>query len=248
MANKEKISIKISENITKGKSLKVICRRCKIETNHLVLVSIEENGSEEFGEEDYFHWNSSYQIIRCNGCDDISFRIETINSEMFDNEPEEMVYPERSEKTIPSKNFLELPNNIDKLYQETINCYNANILTLCGVGIRALVEAICLEKNIVDGEVEKKDSNGNAICIKRENNLEGKINGLFEKGILTKENATILHNHRILGNEAVHKMSTPKEEILKIAINIIESILESIYEIPYKGMRLKQTRNHRNST
>jgi hypothetical protein len=238
----EKMSIKITENGTKGKSLEILCKYCKVETNHLVFASIEVNGFKEFGEDYHINWNSSYQIIKCSGCNDFSFRIETIDSEMDSyDKPEEIVYPERSKETISSKNFDVLPDNIDKLYQETINCYNANILTLCGAGVRAIVEAICLEKNIIDIDVEKKDSSGNITCIKRENNLEGKINGLFEKGILTKENAMILHNHRLLGNDAVHKMITPKKEELSIAISIIESILEYIYIIPYKGMKL--TRN-----
>jgi len=227
MANEKKRSIKITENGTKGKSLKVICLNCKVETNHLVFASIEEDGSEEFGEE-YFHWKSIYQIIRCNGCDNLSFRIETRHSEMYqDEEPEEIVYPERSKETISCKIFSVLPDNIDKLYQEVIVCYNNNILTLCAVGIRAIVEAICLEKNIA------------------KSNLKEKIDDLVEREILTKEKVTILHNHRLLGNEAVHKMSTPKKEILKIAIDIIESMLDYIYEIPYKGMRLERTRNNK---
>jgi hypothetical protein len=235
------MSIKITENGTKNKSLKIICQNCKVKTNHQILTSIEIDGFEEKFDID---WSSIYQIIQCKGCDDLSFRIETEHSEMNPNEkPQEIVFPERSEEIISNKNFYRLPYNVDKLYQEVVGCYNNNILTLCGVGIRALVEAICLEKNIVDGEVEEKNSSGNIISTKRKNNLEGKINGLFENGILTKENAIILHDHRLLGNEAVHQMSTPNKETLKIAISIIESVLESIYEMPYKSMKLKQTKN-----
>jgi len=240
------MSVKFTENGTKGKLLKVICQKCKIETNHLVLTSIEENGFEEPDDEYSFDWHSTHQIIKCMGCNNVSFRIESTNSEMNpDEKPEEIFYPEISKDTIFIKDFSDLPNDINRMYHETIDCYNNNILTLCGAGIRSLVEAICSEKKIISGNVEEKDSNGNTIRIKRKRNLEGKINGLFENGILTKENATILHEHRSLGNETLHEMSVPNKESLKIAINIIEGILEFIYEIPYKSERLKQSRNHR---
>jgi hypothetical protein len=48
-----------------------------------------------------------------------------------------------------------------------------------------------------------------------------------------------------LGNKALHEMSIPSKDELKIAIDIIVNILESIYEIPYKGNRLKQAQNSR---
>jgi len=239
--NGEMVSVKITENDTKGKSLKVICLNCEIETNHQVLTSIEEEG---FDEKNDYHWNFIYQIIKCNGCECLSFREERFDSEMASNneKQEEILYPERSEKTITGKTFYALPDNINTLYHEVIDCYNRNILILCAAGIRALVEAICLEKKIVDGIVDKKDSDGNN---ERKNNLEGKINGLAEKGILTKEHADILQNHRFLGNEAIHEISIHNKETLKTAINIIEDILNYIYEIPDKGEKLKRTKNRK---
>ena len=232
---------KYTENATKNGIFKVICQECKRETNHLVLTSIELEG---FEEEYDIHWSSIYQIIKCQGCDTLSFRIENSDSETWSpNEPfREIIYPKRSKEILSNKNFYNLPFNVNKIYRETIDCYNNDILILCAAGIRALVEAICLENKIVDGNVDKKDQNGNVIGYDRKDTLEGKINGLFEKGILTKENSVVLHEHRLLGNEALHRMTLPNKDELNIAINIIESILESIYEIPFKSMKLRQAR------
>lgn len=233
---------KFTENATKNHQIRVICQECQRDTNHIVLSSIEIAG---FEEEYDIHWSSIYQIIKCLGCDSISFRIENTNSESWapDDPFTETIYPKRSKEILSNKVFYSLPFNINRLYRETIECYNNDILTLCGAGIRALVEAICLENKITDGIVEIKDNNGNLIKNERRDTLEGKINGLFEKGILTRENSIVLHEHRLLGNEVLHRMAMPNKNELNIAISIVENILESIYEIPYKSMKLKQARN-----
>lgn len=73
----------------------------------------------------------------------------------------------------------------------------------------------------------------------------GKISGLSEKGILTKKNSEILHEHRYLGNEAVHELSQPSEEEVKLAIEIIEHTLESLYEISEKAEELRMRKSKR---
>jgi hypothetical protein len=229
-----------TENATKNHTLKVICKECQRETNHLVAASVETAG---FEKEYDIHWSAVYQIIKCQGCDTFSFRIENSDSEIWSEiEPfMETIYPKRSDKILANKLFYNLPFNINRLYRETIDCYNNEILILCAAGIRALVEAICFENKISDGIIEIKEQNG-TIKSERRESLEGKINGLSEKGILTKENTIVLHEHRLLGNEALHRMTAPNKEGLSIAITIIENILESIYEIPFKKMKLQQAR------
>lgn len=236
--------MKVEKDKTIGKVLKILCQNCKIETNHLVLTAIDTSGREDW-DGDFFAWESIYQIIQCQGCEDISFRIESSNSEdyhpVYGQEISETIYPRRMKETINAKTYLNLPYNINRLYKETIDCYNNDVMVLSGAGVRALVEGICIDNKIIDGEVEFTDSAG-IIKKQRRNNLQGKINGLFEKGILTKENTNILHEHRYLGNEAVHELSPPSKEELTLAINIIEHILDSIYEIPKKAFELRNAR------
>ena len=100
---------------------------------------------------------------------------------------------------------------------------------------------ICKENNILDGEVEKLKADG-TIEKRRTKDLQGKINGLYEKGKLTKESAEILHEHRFLGNSALHELSLPSKEELNLAIEIVENILDTLYEIPHKASQLKSKR------
>jgi len=69
--------------------------------------------------------------------------------------------------------------------------------------------------------------------------LEGKISGLHDKGVLTKKHADILHNLRFLGNEAVHELDQPSTNELALALDIIHHILDALYEIPEKAETLR---------
>lgn len=223
------------------------------ETNHLVLQSVKATDSEIIGYSgqipDTVDWSEDYQIIQCQGCDRISFRIDGWFSEYqdFDSDGTYMkIYPKRSPQKLTVKDFWEVPTILRRIYRETIECFNFESYTLCAAGLRALVEGICSEQQITDGPVESKDSSGKT-TIKRKKNLQGKIAGLHEKGALTKGNSDILHEHRYLGNEAVHQLSQPSKDELKLAIEIIEHILESIYEIPEKAAEFQSKRLKRNS-
>lgn len=231
-------------NKSVNKILQVFCLTCKNTNRHKVLTSVDQSGKESMGYDGWFYWNSDYQIIECQGCGNISFRNESSNSEEYDEEgyhSNELIYPKRTSDTWNTKDFFNIPYNLRRIYRETIDCYNNENLTLCGAGARALVEGLCKENGIIDGEVEYTKANG-SIETKRVDNLQGKINGLYEKGKLTKENAEILHEHRFLGNTAIHNLSAPIKEELTLALEIIEHVFDNLYEIPQKALQLKQKR------
>ena len=134
-----------------------------------------------------------------------------------------------------------MPPVLRRIYSETVDCYNNDNLILCAAGVRALVDGLCMANNVIDGEVERKDKSGNS-RLKREKNLEGKINGLYEKRILTEINAKTLHELRFLGNTAIHELAVPYKGELALALSIAEHIFESIYEIPRKAEELRDKR------
>jgi hypothetical protein len=230
---------------TKDKTHKLICPSCNNTTKHIVLKSVNESGSEDWDEYYTFHWNTDFEIVQCLGCETVSFRSESINSEDEDNEGRPfkhiLLYPKRNKKTLPVKNYMNVPFNLQRIYRETIECYNNDFLTLCGAGVRALVEGLCKENGITGGDVEITKQDGTTET-RRKTNLQGKINGLHQSGKLTEQNAEILHEHRFLGNEAVHELSAPSKEDLNLAIEIVENVFDTLYEIPNKGLKLKRKR------
>lgn len=232
-------------NKTKGKIIKVLCNSCKNSTKHKILSSINEKGTEPWDSTHDFHWNTDFEIIQCLGCETVSFRSHHINSEHDDHEgrsiPTVRIYPQRSKDTLALKSYMNVPFNLQRIYRETIESYNYGNLTLCGVGVRALVEGLCQENGITGGNVEYTKPDGKKEN-RRNTNLQGKINGLHENGKLTAQSAEILHEHRFLGNEAVHELSAPSKEDLGLAIEIVENVFDTLYEIPNKEQQLKSKR------
>jgi hypothetical protein len=239
------MNITFEDNKTKDKKLRILCSNCSNETKHKVLTSINESGSDVWEERLEFFWNTDYEIVQCLGCETVSFRNHMTNSEHEDDYGRTistvLLYPRRSNETKAQKYFRNVPYNLMRIYRETIESYNYENLTLCGAGVRALVEGICLENGITGGNIEIKKNDGTTL-IKRKTTLEGKINGLHENGKLTEQNAEILHEHRFLGNEAVHELSIPSKEDLELALEIVENVFDTLYEIPNKGLSLKKKR------
>ena len=240
------------ENSSKNQRIKCYCNHCKLEINHTVLSDIKENGSEVIDsgfngrlkyEESTIDWVNDYQIIQCLGCEQISFREQNWFSEYQDFDSDGIsvkLFPESFKNKKDKLEFENIPEIIENLYNEAIDVFNSNSLILCAAGLRAIVEGICINQKIKNGNVSIME-HGNAV-IKRKRTLEGKINGLFEKEILTQKQATILHELRFMGNEAIHKLNQPKQNDLKLAFSIIESILKTIYDLPEKGRKLAKRR------
>lgn len=225
--------------------MKVLCTKCNCETNHKAL---REESRLFQNDEEYIMARGTWQIVQCNGCETITFREVWTNNEDFDeNGPIEdiTIYPPRQKDMHPIKPFYEVPLSIRSIYRESIDAFNNGLLVLCSGGLRAVIEGICNHEKIVGGpvEIEKKGVK----TIVRKKDLQGKISGLFEKSLLTKDHAEILHAHRFLGNDALHQLDMPRKSELKIAIEIIEHTLEILYELKVKAKNLEYQRQSRKS-
>jgi len=220
--------------------MKSYCTNCNRQTNQAVM---DEEKSLFWDEETDWWEETKFQIIKCMGCDEISFRKLYNNSTIDDPDTDKSIqtlYPDRGAHSRPIKPYRGLPFNIKTIYRETIDSYNSNLHLLCGIGLRAIVEAICIDKSITGGMVKTKTGTD-----RNSKQLDGKISGLASKGYITFENSEVLHELRFLGNEAVHDLSQPTIEELEIAIEIIELVIDNIYFIKKKGIVLHKIRDSR---
>lgn len=248
-------TIEVRHDESKDEKFKAFCATCKSETNHIVARSVDIHGTEivVYGtgpnDRDSVDWSDRYQIIQCLGCDSFSFRHKNWFSEAqqyygpddFDDGITTWLFPQRGKDTLMPKDFYNVPKNLRAIYKEVVNSFNNDAPVLCAAGLRATIEGLCAAHGVAGGPVEVKKADG-TVETKKKNNLEGKINGLCEKGILTKQSTDILHEHRYMGNDAVHELSRPSEGDLHVAIEIVEHTLESLYEIPEKAEALRANR------
>jgi hypothetical protein len=182
---------------------------------------VDRTGSEEYEEGIWIAWEGHYQVIQCQGCDALSFRHLSWFSEHEDptsgsDGRSERLYPKRDATSLKTHEFWNAPITLRRIYRESIESFNNECFTLCAAGLRGLVEGICADQKVSDGPIEKP-AKGGGTKIVRAKDLEGKLAGLCEKGMLTKPHAETLHAHRYLGNEAVHELAQPSYNELKLA-------------------------------
>lgn len=225
---------------------RVYCRTCKNRNHHGIIKSHEESSN--------VPWDISYQhfyyIVQCLGCDTVSFVSEYGDESMIDLDEfgdqrhftDITVYPEepRTEKNSKyephvKSDLIKTPEPIQMMYSQIVSAFNMQSYLLAAVGLRMLIEGICKDLSIQDGYLldengvkkTKKDSPDEVIS----KSLEGKINRLVEKGIVVQNQANILHQVREIGNASAHELQTPKRKTVILAIEILEKILEQIYEL-----------------
>ena len=216
--------------MTKDKLLKLQCVSCGRETNH----KKEWEKKIEWSNEDVGIWgNTIYQAFSCLGCEEITFRTVSTNSEdmvqvgedQYELQEDINYYTKRNIRMIKEKiDVYNAPPKVRRIYRETIEAFNNEQLILCAIGIRAIIEAICLAENItVEG-------------------LGNKINALIKNGVITPKLGEGLQENRLLGNQSAHELETFGDMELLAAIQLIENVIDAHYSVIEKINLLKSRR------
>ena len=144
-----------------GRRQRVACVRCIGETWHTVLTSVDVVW-EELG----VSGENKYQVLSCDGCESLSFRIERFRDDddgwedpvtgAFVPGIRETLFPPR----ILGRPLLEdshlLPPEVQFLYTEVHTALGMGLDTLAGVGMRSLVERVCLAQGATGWGLEAK--------------------------------------------------------------------------------------------
>ena len=204
-------------------TVKVLCIQCRKVTNHIVLQKRDTSGSTQDGD---IQWWESHQIVQCAGCDDISFRRTSTCTEDFDPysgdlTENETLYPERTQGRTPMEGYEDFPHKTKRVYMETLKALSSGMPLLAAIGLRALIESICLEQKTKSRTLAKG------------------IDELAANGLLSQKQAEFLHNHRFMGNVAAHEIEAPKPEHLIAALEIAETLLKTIYILPEIAEQIK---------
>ena len=217
---------KIEYDKNKDKEYELACVKCDGETCHKVLFSVNILETEN-----EISVSREYEIIICQGCKEVSFRLSSSCSEdmSYNEETGEInydedvkLYPSRIAGRKQVKDMYLLPDEVLKIYKETHGALCARLNILAGIGIRALVESVCREKEAQGG------------------NLENKIDDLVTKGVLTHDSAETLHSTRLLGNKSAHEIIAANDDELDVAMDIVENLIKTVYVIPQKAKRLNK--------
>lgn len=203
---------------------RIECNHCRTSTNHSCF------GEYKFELEDPYYaylniWEEyTYELLICRGCESATLRSRYTNSSFQPAPPgyeyEDEYFPPRQKNHVIEKHFKHIPQNILKIYRESIKAYNNDMFVLCTAGLRTLMEGICKDK-----EVSGK-------------NLKERIKNL--KDFLPNNIIESLDSFRFMGNDAVHELTHPSGEDLKLAIEICQGLLNFLYDLDYKMKKLPQ--------
>jgi hypothetical protein len=203
------------------------CSSCKNNNNHNKLfIKRIDNPPQE----DDIPWFELYMVLECCGCGKISFRKEFQDETMIAFNPEIDEYERYSSisiypPVIKGHSLIDrhyfLPANVNELYVESINALSMDCLLLAVSGFRSVIEATCIELGITKGE------------------LTDKINNLYKKGHITKNEAERLHAVRFMGNDSLHQTKKPNQKQLLVVLDIIEHLLSSLFLFEQKVLESK---------
>jgi hypothetical protein len=216
------VKVSFSEGKTKGDEVNLPCISCTGKTAHKVVSSFDERGSDK-NHGHSIEWSVDYQVVQCQGCKTVSFRQASSNSEAcFPNGDGEWEYGV-DERLFPSRlagrkglgeDTYYLPQNLKRIYDETLSALSSQSPVLAGIGLRALLETVCKEKSATG------------------KGLFEKIDSLVTTNVLTPASTAILHKIRTLGNAAAHEVKPHSEKQLSLAMDIIEHLLRDVYILP----------------
>ncbi|MCA9605132.1 MAG: DUF4145 domain-containing protein [Myxococcales bacterium] len=196
------------------------CAECGKETHHDVLACFEEYDAND--DADIQVWNN-FQTIRCRGCLRISFRTTAECTEDQEYDPftgqvtlrtQVALYPDSERSRQPIAKAHRIPSEVRRAYIETLAAASSDLRVLVGIGIRAIVESVCKDKQA------------------KGRNLELKIDDLVAQGLMPKPAADLLHGTRLLGNKCAHEAEPLTEESLSAALQVVEHLLQTVYVMP----------------
>lgn len=201
---------------------RVLCKECKIETNHQILFAHETSGHDEENGVSYY---KSYQMAKCAGCESVTFIRISSNTDDVDYEKgtlEEYIelFPERDSKRLsrPTRSAIDcedlFPPKTRRVYREVIKGLAENLPVLTAIGIRAIIESVCID------------------LYASGSNLQKKIDDLASKGHLATSQAQFLHGLRFMGNSAAHEIEAAKPAEIVAALEIAETLLKTLYLLP----------------
>ena len=210
------------------------CNKCGQDTNHEVLYCEESKTST--GYRIKFQRDYRYEMIKCLGCDAISFRrVETI-PDFFDADVEDVenvdYYPPRVARRSPEwlsdyagwnlTGGEDIPATIIDILKEIYEAVHNNSKHLVAMGVRAVIEAIMVDKVVDQGTFGKN------------------LDALKKADYLSVRQEMVLSTILEAGHAAIHRGWQPTDDQISTLLDITESLIESIYVHELRAERLEK--------
>lgn len=214
---------KIEQNLPE--LLSIYCNHCRTITTHRTIVRATTH-CVDGSEDDPIFFTSQHRIVECAGCHSVRF-VEHTTEDGFPDDygcPDKLhchIYPISEEGALTESRLYELqwslPNNVKKIYFETVAAIKNKLFILAGIGLRTILDTVCREKGI---GAEK-------------NNLKTRIEIMYtERHLITEDEKSILHSIRNFGNDSAHEGKRMTSYTVSSALIVMEHLLDKLYRLP----------------
>jgi hypothetical protein len=215
-------------------TIKSFCNQCYRETDHVVR-HIEPQDYEEEDKDGILlsDFSIRHEIIKCRGCQNVSFRQRSWGSEIGDEESL-VIFPPRIFRRLPpwlselpaapflspglppsNKEKLDIKEFIEDLLNEIYVCIQNDCRRSAAMATRALLDQVMVDK------------------IGDKGTFENKMTEFANKKFISPaDRDTFLETGIEAGSAATHRGFKPTKEDLITLIDIVESVIKSVY-LPY---------------
>jgi hypothetical protein len=195
--------------------VKAHCNECRHITNHKVLKSRKQTGSDR---EQGFWWETRFDMLECCGCEEVMLRRRFVFSE---NEGADVsFFPPRASRWLPTWS-PSLPAEIRSLLSEIYTALQADSLRLAMMGARAAIETAMIAK------------------VGDNNSFQANLQALENAGYVSKANRKFLEVALDAGNAAMHRAHVPTAEQMDTVMDIVENLLSSLFVLEKPSAALK---------
>jgi hypothetical protein len=210
---------------TKTKTTRANCNSCHGEKNHHVLHAVTINGSRHDPEwyrmtgETSVDWSDTYTMVRCLGCDSVSFQ----HAHWFEPTQEWDItdYPPPIRRGLPDWHES-LPDEIQGLLSEVYHALAADSRRLALMGARTLVDMLMVSH------------------VGAEGSFTSRLSALHTGGFIGERQKDVLSAALDAGNAAAHRGYRPSSSTLNAVMDIVENLLASTYHLGSLADRLRK--------
>ncbi len=207
-----------------AEKIKIFCNNCMNNTKHDIRDTQDQRYCEYYNDNghitmSYFE-ETEYRFLVCCGCDTATLEVIWTGSGMQDSNGDNIyshtLYPVRKnlgERKIKKFNYVDI--KLHNTYKEIITAFQQELFIVTAMGIRALLEGICVFEGIDDGQAW---------------GLSQKIEKLKDLPNIPENIIDGLNGLKFIGDDAAHRLNTADILTLSLSIDLVESFLTHMYE------------------
>jgi len=200
---------------------RVHCNQCARDTNHVTQASFTHVGSvyeEQIGSD--LEEQTTFEILQCLGCDELCIR-ETGEHEAYGSMLPRF-YPPRIARRTP-RWVSQLPQTIRAVVDEVYRALHTGSSRLATIGARTVVDLLILDKVGDAGSFGEK------------------LTELERLGFVGRRNREFVAAALEAGSAAAHRGLSVDAADLNRVMDIVESLLESVYVLGDAADRLRES-------